>query len=154
MAYSKTEQTVLALAEPVAASEGAYLYDVEYIKEGGIWFLRVFADKEEGGISLDDCEAISRKLSEVLDKEDPISQNYYLEVASPGIERKLKTDAHFNRYLGEVVDVGLYKAVKGGKQLTGILRGYDGDSICLLVDEEEITLSLKETTVVHLHFDF
>ena len=112
MAYSKTEQIVLGLAEPVAASEGAYLYDVEYVKEGGIWFLRVYVDKEEGGISLDDCEAISRKLSDVLDREDPISQNYYLEVASPGIERKLKTEEHFNRYLGETVDVGLYKAVR------------------------------------------
>ncbi|MBR5152561.1 MAG: ribosome maturation factor RimP [Clostridia bacterium] len=154
MAYSKTEQIVLGLAEPVAASEGAYLYDVEYVKEGGIWFLRVYVDKEEGGISLDDCEAISRKLSDVLDREDPISQNYYLEVASPGIERKLKTEEHFNRYLGETVDVGLYKAVKGSKQLTGTLTAYDGESITLLAEEEELTLSLKETTVVHLHFDF
>ncbi len=154
MAYSKTEQTVIALAEPVAASEGAYLYDVEFLKEGGIWFLRVYVDKEEGGISLDDCEAISRKLSEALDEKDPISQNYYLEVASPGIERKLKTAEHFNRYLGETVDVGLYKAVNGSKTLTGELLSYDGASIGIRVGDEDVTLSLKETTMVHLHFDF
>lgn len=154
MAYSKTEKTVLALAEPIAAQEGAYIYDVEYVKEGGVWFLRIYADKEDGGISLDECEAISRKLSEVLDREDPISQNYYLEVSSPGIERKLKTDAHFQKYMGETVDVGLYKAINGAKQQTGSLKGYDGEVIQVEVDGEMLTIPLKETTVVHLHFDF
>lgn len=154
MAYSKTEKTVYELAEPIAKQEGAYLYDVEFVKEGGIWFLRVYVDKEEGGISLDECEAVSRKLSEVLDKADPISQNYYLEVASPGIERKLKTDAHFQRYMGEMIDIGLYKAVNGSKQVTGILKDYDGEKIQVEVGEDLMEFSLKETTVVHLHFDF
>lgn len=154
MAYSKTEKTVLALAEPIAVQEGAYIYDVEYVKEGGVWFLRIYADKEDGGISLDECEAISRKLSEVLDREDPISQNYYLEVSSPGIERKLKTDAHFQKYMGETVDVGLYKAINGAKQLTGSLKGYDGEVIQVEVGGETLAIPLKETTVVHLHFDF
>ena len=154
MAYSKTEQAVYQLAEPIAKAEGAYLYDVEFVKEGGIWFLRVYADKEEGGISLDECEAISRKLSDALDQADPISQNYYLEVASPGIERKLKTEAHFQRYMGEIVDVGLYKAVKGSKQVTGTLKNYDGEKIQVEVGGEDLEFTLKETTVVHLHFDF
>ena len=154
MAYSKTEKTVIALAEPVAKQEGALLYDVEFVKEGGIWFLRVYVDKEDGGISLDECEAISRSLSDVLDKEDPISQNYYLEVSSPGIERKLKTDAHFQTYLGSCVDVGLYKAIDGAKQLTGTLTDYDGERIRLMVEQKVYEIPLKETTVVHLHFDF
>ncbi|MEE1014277.1 MAG: ribosome maturation factor RimP [Clostridia bacterium] len=154
MAYSKTEKTVLGLAEPIAVQEGAYIYDVEYVKEGGVWFLRIYADKEDGGISLDECEAISRKLSEVLDREDPISQNYYLEVSSPGIERKLKTDTHFQKYMGETVDVGLYKAINGAKQLTGNLKGYDGEVIQVEVGGETLAIPLKETTVVHLHFDF
>ena len=154
MAYSKTEKAVIALAEPIVAKEGAYLYDVEFVKEGGIWFLRVYADKENGSISLDECEAISRRLSDVLDKEDPISQNYYLEVSSPGIERKLKTDAHFQAYLGSLVDVGLYKAIAGTKQLTGTLKDYDGETIRLAVEDEVYEIPLKETTVVHLHFDF
>ena len=154
MAYSKTEKTVYELAEPIAQKVGAYLYDVEFVKEGGIWFLRVYVDKEEEGISLDECEAVSRKLSDALDREDPISQNYYLEVASPGIERKLKTDAHFRRYMGEMVDVGLYKAVNGSKLVTGILKDYDGEKIQVQVGEDVLEFSLKETTVVHLHFDF
>ena len=103
---------------------------------------------------MDECEAVSRKLSEVLDKADPIPQNYYLEVASPGIERKLKTDAHFERYMGEMVDVGLYKAVNGSKLVTGKLKGYDGEKIQVEVGEKTMEFSLKETTVVHLHFDF
>ena len=154
MAYSKVEQAVIALAEPVAKEANAYLYDVEFVKEGGVWFLRIYADKEEGGISLDECEAISRKLSDILDQEDPISQNYYLEVSSPGIERKLKTEAHFQRYLGHTVDVGLYRAVKGSKKLTGVLKGFDGTVIELETEGEALTLPIKETTVVHLHFEF
>ncbi len=154
MAYSKIEQAVLGMAEPIARENGCYLYDVEYLKEGGIWFLRVYVDKEEGGISLDECEAVSRALSEVLDKEDPIDRNYYLEVSSPGVERKLKTAAHFARYQEATVDVGLYKAVNGSKQLTGILKGFDGETISLEVGGELLELSQKDTTMVHLHFDF
>lgn len=153
MAYSKIEQMVLAMAEPIAKENGCYLYDVEYLKEGGFWFLRVYVDKE-GGISLDECELVSRSLSEVLDKEDPIDRNYYLEVSSPGVERKLKTPEHFKRYLGETVDVGLYKAIGGAKQLTGTLKDYDGETVSLEVGGETVAIPQKETTVVHLHFDF
>ena len=154
MAYSRIEKTVWELAEPIAAQQGAYLYDVEYIKEGGNWFLRVFADKEEGGISLDECEAVSRILSDALDKADPIAQNYYLEVSSPGIERKLKTEEHFRRYMGETVDVGLYRSINGTKQLCGVLSGYDGETLTVTVDGEEITIPLSDASVVHLHFEF
>ncbi len=153
MAYSKVEQGVWDLAAPIAEKEGCFLYDVEYLKEGGIWFLRVYADKE-GGISLDECEVISRALSEELDKKDPIDRNYYLEVSSPGIERKLKHQEHFDRYLGETIDIGLYKAVNGSKQLTGRLTGFDGQNIKVEVAEEVLTIPQKDTTVVHLHFEF
>ncbi len=154
MAYSKIEQAVLKMAEPIALRNGCYIYDVEYLKEGGIWFLRVYVDKEEGGISLDECEAVSRALSEVLDKEDPIDRNYYLEVSSPGVERKLKTKEHFDRYLGETVDLGLYKAIGGSKLLTGVLRAYDGEKITVEIGGEPLEILQKETTMVHLHFDF
>ena len=153
MAYSKIEQAVWDLAAPITEKEGCFLYDVEYLKEGGIWFLRVYADKE-GGISLDECEVISRALSEELDKKDPIDRNYYLEVSSPGIERKLKTKEHFDRYLGEMIDVGLYKAVAGSKQLTGKLIAFDGQDITVDVNGEELTIPQKDTTVVHIHFEF
>ena len=153
MAYSKIEQAVFSMAEPIAKENGCYLYDVEYLKEGGFWFLRVYVDKE-GGISLDECEIVSRALSDVLDKEDPIDRNYYLEVSSPGVERKLKTPEHFQRYLGETVDVGLYKAVGGAKQLTGTLKGFDGETVTIEVAGESVEIPRKETTTVHLHFDF
>ena len=154
MAYSKTEKIIIDLARPVAKNCGFYLYDVEYIKEGGLWFLRVYVDKEEGGISIDECEEFSRAFSDVLDKADPISQNYYLEVSSPGIERKLKTKEHFEKYMGKTVDVGLYRAVNGSKQLTGVLSGYEDDKIKIQVGEEEIQLNLSDTTTVHLHFEW
>ncbi len=154
MAYSKVEQEVWSLAEDLVKEQGCYLYDVEYVKEGGIWFLRILADKEEGGISLDECEAISRVLSDVLDKEEPIDRNYYLEVSSPGVERKLKTAEHFKRYLGATIDVGLYRAIDGSKLLTGTLKDYDGEIIKLEIDNKMLEISKKDTTVVHLHFDF
>lgn len=157
MAYSKTEKIIIDLAEPVAEEYGFYLYDVEYVKEGGVWFLRVYVDKEEGGISLDECEVFSRAFSDVLDvldDKDPISQVYYLEVSSPGIERKLRTKEHFERYIGETVDAGLYKAVNGSKQITGKLAGYDGDKIKIQADDQEIELNLSNTTMVRLHFDW
>ncbi|MEE1050280.1 MAG: ribosome maturation factor RimP [Clostridia bacterium] len=149
MAYSKTESITFELAEPIVKECGCYIYDVEFVREGGLYFLRVYADKD-GGISIDECEEISRALSKKLDEADPIKQNYYLEVSSPGIERKLKTKEHFERYMGETVDIGLYKAVNGSKQITAKLTGFkDG-----IVKTEEMEIPLKETTFVKLHFEF
>ncbi len=153
MAYSKTESITLELAEPIAKECGCFIYDVEFVKEGGIYFLRVYADKD-GGISLDECEKISRALSEALDKRDPIKENYYLEVSSPGIERKLKTPEHFERYIGETVDVGLYKAIGGSKQITAELAGFNDGVISLKMADETLEIPQKETTVVKLHFEF
>ena len=121
MAYSKLELKILELAKPIAAENGCYIYDLEYIKEGKSRVLRIYADKESDGISLDECEAISRKISEVLDKSDPISENYMLEVSSPGIERRLRNPEHFEKYLGETIDIGLYQAINGSKTLSGKL---------------------------------
>lgn len=153
MAYSKTEQIAFDMAKPIAESVGCFIYDVEFVKEGGLYFLRIFADKE-GGIDLDTCEKISRELSAKLDEKDPIKQNYYLEVSSPGIERKLKTNEHFERYIGETIDIGLYKAINGAKQITGVLRGFDNGVILVNLNGDEIEILQKETTFVKLHFDF
>lgn len=154
MSYSKTEVIALELAEPIVKECGCFIYDVEFVREGGVYFLRVYADKD-GGISLDECEEISRALSKKLDVADPIKQNYYLEVSSPGIERKLKQPEHFKKYLGETVDVGLYKAINGTKQLTAVLSGYEDGVIRLnLPSGEEVEIPQKETTVVKIHFDF
>lgn len=153
MAYSKVETTVIEMATPIAEGLGCYIYDVEFVKEGGIYFLRVFADRD-GGIDLDTCEVISRALSDVLDAKDPIKQNYYLEVSSPGIERKLKTKEHFDRYIGETVDIGLYKAIGGSKQLTGTLLGFEDGVIAVEVGGDRLEIGQKETTFARLHFDF
>lgn len=153
MAYSKTETAVWQLAEPIAAESGFYIYDIEYIKEGGLWFLRVYIDKD-GGITMDECETFSRTLSDTLDEADPISGNYYLEVSSPGIERRLKTEAHFRRYIGSVIDISLYKAVNGSKLITGILKKYENNEITVEADGEDILLSLSSVSKANLHFDF
>lgn len=150
--YSKTEKTVLDMAKPIANEIGCYIYDVEYAKEGGNRFLRVYADRD-GGISIDECETISRKLSELLDKNDPIPQNYFLEVSSPGIERKLRQDEHFDMYKGRTVDIGLYKAQNGSKTLSGELRGLENGEV-VIFEEEEIRIKLSETAFVKLHFEF
>lgn len=153
MAYSKTETAVWQLAEPIAAESGFYIYDIEYIKEGGLWFLRVYIDKD-GGITMDECEAFSRTLSDTLDEADPISGNYYLEVSSPGIERRLKTEVHFRRYIGSVIDISLYKAVNGSKLITGILKKYENNEIAVEADGEDILLPLSSVSKANLHFDF
>ena len=153
MAYSKTELSAIEITKPIAEANDAFVYDAEFVKEGGLYFLRIYVDKD-GGIDLDTCEAISRAVSDKLDEADIISQNYYLEVSSPGIERKLKTKEHFDRYIGEKIDIGLYKAVKGSKQLTVTLLAFDDGVITVEAEGEEVQINQKETTSVRLHFDF
>lgn len=131
---SKTEDTVYELSVPLAEEAGVEVYDVEYKKEGPDWFLRVFLYSERG-ITIDDCEAVSRRLSDKLDEIDIIDTAYYLEVSSPGIERVLKTDRHFETALGETVTVKLYKAIDGTKTVTGTLKGYENGIIFLTAED-------------------
>ena len=154
MSYSKLEQKIIDLASPVAQENGCYIYDVEYVREGKSRTLRIFADKEEGGISLDECEAISRRMSDLLDECDPIRENYMLEVSSPGIERRLRTPEHFEKYTGRTVDIGLYKAIDGEKTVSGILCGFEDGKITFETQSGEMSIMQSETTVVKLHFDF
>lgn len=156
MAYSRIESEICGLAEPIAAENGCFIYDVEYVKEGSSRFLRIYADKEEGGISLDECEIISRALSDELDRVDPIKEDYMLEVSSPGIERKLKRAEHFNRYIGEKIDIGLYKAVNGSKCITALLKAYNEEdgSVTAVAGDEEMVFKKEEMSYVKLHFDF
>ncbi|MGN0180073.1 MAG: ribosome maturation factor RimP [Monoglobaceae bacterium] len=153
MAYSKIEKKAIELAEPIAAEYGCSIYDAEYVREGGIYFLRIFADRD-GGIDLDTCEAVSRALSDALDREDPIAQNYYLEVSSPGIERRLKTEEHFKRYIGEEIDISLYRAIDGSKQLCGVLTDFRDGKIFVSVNGNSLEIPKKEAAQVRLHYDF
>lgn len=141
---SNTEQKVLPYLERIAAEHAVELVDLEFVKEGANWYLRAYIDKE-GGVTIDDCEAVSRALEAKLDEADPIEQAYILEVSSPGIDRPLKKDADFVKYQGELVDVKLYKAQEGRKQFQGKLLGL-ADGV-LSIEEEGKTVSFAQKDV-------
>lgn len=146
---SKTEELVLPLIE----QNNFELVDVEYVKEGSNWYLRVYIDKENG-INVDDCELISRSLSDLLDEKDFIDEAYILEVSSPGLGRPLKKDKDFERSLMEEVEVKLYRAKEGTKDFRGILKAYDKDSITIEENGTEIEFLRKEIALIRLAFDF
>ena len=119
------------------------LVDVEYVKEGPNWYLRIYIDKP-GGITIDDCKIVSEEVSDLLDKEDPIPQRYFLEVSSPGLERPLKKDSDFEKFKGELVEVRLFKAINGKKIYIGELIGLIDNKIVITLDSEETIEFEKE----------
>ena len=148
------EQRTQTLLEPLISANGFELVDVEYVKEGQNWYLRAYIDKP-GGITINDCELVSRALSDLLDAEDFIDDAYILEVSSPGLGRPLKKDKDLERSIGERVDVKLYRQVEGGKELTGILKGLDKDTITVETEEEQmLCLERSNIALVRLAFDF
>jgi len=150
----KVDEIVYQLAEPIANKNGCEVVDVEFVKEGSDWFLRVYIDKD-GGVSLDDCEAVSRELSDKLDEVDPIEQSYYLEVSSPGLERPLKKERDFEKYKGHTIEIKLYKSLNGSKVWTGILHDYqDGVIFLKLQDGSVMEITRKETALVKLVYNF
>lgn len=150
---AKVTDIVRQLAAPLCAEHGVSLWDVEYVREAGEWFLRVYIDKE-GGISINDCEAVSRPLSDLLDEADPIEGNYVLEVGSAGADRALKKPEHFALFLGREVDVKLYRAADGSKEWTGSLAAYDSGDVTLTLPEGEKTFPKADVAQVRLHLDF
>ena len=149
----KVTDVVAALAAPIAAEQGCSLWDVEYVKEAGTWYLRVFLDKE-GGVSIDDCEAVSRPLSDALDEADPIEGSYTLEVGSAGLDRTLKKPEHFQRYLGSEVEVRLYRAREGRKSVVGRLLSYDNGGVTLESGDVPLSLEKNEIAQVRLYVRF
>lgn len=147
---SKITDKVTALARPIVEEEGCSLWDVEYVREAGSWYLRVFIDKE-GGVSIDDCERISRRLDPVLDEEDPIPDSYVFEVGSAGAERELKRPSDFEQFMGSQVEVRLYQPVKGSKTFVGLLSGYDQGKVTVTVGKETMTFEKAQTAQVKLH---
>lgn len=145
------------LLAPIAEANHVDIYDVEYVREGSDWYLRCFIDKEEG-VSIEDCEAVSRALSEELDREDFIQDAYILEVSSPGLGRQLKRDRHFEKSLMEEVIVKLYKPMDGVKEFTGILKAFDRQTITLEMEKEgqthDVIFERKDVATVRLTFDF
>ncbi len=156
--FGPTEQIVFDLAKPIADECGSQIWDVRFEKEGASWYLRVFIDREEG-VTIDDCEAVSRPLSDILDEKDPISQGYFLEVGSAGLERELIRESHFEASLGEFVTVKLFKAIDGVKEFTAKLAAYDKEKLTLAfpLDENEDNskeILLADIAAVRLYEDF
>ena len=145
---SKVTETVTALAAPIAAELGLELWDVEYVREAGQWFLRVYIDKD-GGVSISDCEALSRALDPVLDEADPIPDSYVFEVSSAGAERELKRPGDFERFMGSPVEVRLYKPVDGSKSFVGTLSGYSG-GVSLTAAGKTLTFEKSQIAQVRL----
>lgn len=146
----KTEELIV----PLLNEHNFELVDVEYVKEGSNWFLRAYIDKP-GGITVDDCEIISRALSDLLDQHDFIPDSYILEVSSPGLGRQLKKDRDFKRSLEEEVDVKLYQAVDKQKEFTGLLTAFDEDTVTItLEDGSEKVFQRSGIAMVRLTLDF
>lgn len=146
---AKVTQVVAELAAPVVAAQGCTLWDVEYVREGGEWFLRLYIDKE-GGVSIEDCEAVSRPVSDLLDEADPIEGSYTFEVSSAGLERALKKPEHFAACMGQMVDVKLYRALEGRKEFTGTLEGYENGDVTV----DGRVFAAKDVAQVRLHVTF
>lgn len=146
----RTEQLVM----PIVDKNNFKLVDIEYVKEAGNWFLRVYIDKQ-GGITIDDCELVSRALSEQLDKDDFIEDSYILEVSSPGLGRPLKKEKDFERSIGKEVEVRLFQAINKQKEYIGILTSYDKDTVTVELEEENpLTIQRKNIALIRLAFDF
>lgn len=150
----KVTDTVREFARPIVESLGCTLWDVEYVREGGEWFLRLYIDKD-GGVSIDDCEAVSRALDPVLDERDPIPDSYNFEVSSAGLDRALRAPEHFALCMGQDVDVRLYRARDGAKELSGRLTGYDeAGRVTLEQAGKSVTLEKSEVAQVRLRVEF
>lgn len=153
---AKTE----AILRPIADENGVRIYDVEYVKEGSDYYLRCYIDKD-GGVTIDDCEVVSRALSDVLDKDDYVEDAYILEVSSPGLGRTLKKDRHLENSLGEEVELKTYKPKDGAKDFVGFLKSYDKDTITIAVpkseeseDCDDLVFDRKEISIIRLTLDF
>ena len=149
----KITEQVWQFSEPLVEACGCSLWDVEYVREGGEWFLRLYIDKE-GGVDINDCEAVSRAVDPVLDEKDPIPESYRFEVCSAGLERVLKRPSDFERFMGEPVLLKLYRPKNGCKEFAGILQGYDNGDVTALVGNMEMTFEKAEIALVRLRVEF
>lgn len=152
--YGNTEQKVYDLVKPITDELGYFIWDVSFVKEGALWYLRIFIDRDEG-ITINDCEIVTRPVSDMLDKEDPISQSYILEVGSAGLERELLKEAHFEVCKGDEVRVHFIRNIDGEKEIVGVLTAYNKDGITV-TDENgnEKEFLFSDIAYVKLYLDF
>ena len=147
---AKTEELIL----PIVEANNFELVDVEYVKEAGNWYLRIYIDKE-GGININDCELVSRAFSEILDQKDYIEDAYILEVSSPGLGRPLKKDKDFQRNMGEEVEVRTYKPINKQKEFVGLLDAWDKETVTLQLESGELlTLNRSDIALIRQYIEF
>ena len=150
----KITQQVWEFSEPVVQAHGCSLWDVEYIREGGEWFLRLYIDKE-GGITVNDCEAVAREMNEILDREDFVEDSYVFEVSSPGLGRPLKKEKDYVRNMGKEIEIRTYRAIDRCKEFTGILKAYDDTSVTIADENDKETTFLKtDIALIRQAIDF
>ena len=149
----KVTDLVASFAKPIVEAHGCELWDVEYVREGSEYFLRLYLDKE-GGVDITDCEAISRAVDPILDEKDPIQGSYHFEVCSAGLERALKRPSDFERFMGSNITVKLYRPRNGLKEIPCILRGYDNGQVTVEAGKETITFAKSEVALVRLRVEF
>ncbi|HHU78585.1 MAG TPA: ribosome maturation factor RimP [Clostridiales bacterium] len=153
MPKMKVEHIVEEMVQPILDRQHCELVDIEYKKEGSNWYLRIYIDKA-GGVTIDDCQAVSEQISVLLDERDPIPHSYFLEVSSPGLDRILKKESDFERFSGYKVDVSLYKAKEGRKKYTGELIGWKEDQLLIRDKNKVLSFKREEIAAVRLAIDF
>ena len=149
----KVTELVAEFARPIVEAHGCELWDVEYVREGSDYFLRLYLDKE-GGVNIDDCEAVSRAVDPILDEKDPIAGPYHFEVCSAGLERVLKRPSDFQRFLGSPITVKLYRPRNGLKEIPCVLKAYDQGKLTVEAGKETITFEKSEVAQVRLRVEF
>ena len=147
------EKKTEALLTPIAEANGVRVYDVEYVKEAGEWYLRAYIDKD-GGVNINECVDVSHALSDALDADDFIEEAYTLEVSSPGLGRQLKKDRHFANSIGQDVELKLFKARDGVKEFAGTLKSFDDTTVTVTINDNDETFTRKEISVIKLALDF
>lgn len=151
--HESYEQKAETMITPILQENGLNLVDVEYVKEAGQWYLRFYIDKD-GGVNINDCETVSRAMSDLLDKDDFIEDAYILEVSSPGLGRPIKKEKDFIRNTGREIEFKLFKAEDGTKEFTGILKVFDKDTVTVLLNEEEKVFERKNIALIREYVDW
>lgn len=150
---AKADEALEKLALDVCERHGVYIYNTEYKKEGSEYFLRLYIDKD-GGVTIEDCENVSREISPMLDDLTFIKEAYIFEVSSPGIDRALTRDWHFEKVMGEEIEIKLFAPLDGKKEITGVLTGYSDGVITVLENDKEITIEKSKAASIRLAFKF
>jgi ribosome maturation factor RimP len=153
LAKRKIEDITEELAVPIIEENNCELVDIEYIKEGPEWYLRVYIDKE-GGVTVDDCQKVSEALSDLLDRVDPIDHSYILEVSSPGVERPLKTKRDYDHFTGREVEIKLFSAQDGKKEFSGVLEGFENGIVTIVTSEGKLSFQKEKIASARLAFKF